>query len=305
VAHPREVHQKMLEMKLVTVRPGDPEARIGVGPIQPELEEEQRLQVRLLPLRVFVDQYTLMFLVEIFGDPQTASKQQNEGQSNDTASVATAGTIATSDAQQQDRTGGDPAAAMGVFFQFCEVRGLKIKLDYKPKNIDVRAIQAGNYAELVNLFPLRGVELTLGAVRLKGVTGWPSILQGVMDSWVLDVTQKQLHKFLTGSPPIRSVVNIGSGMADLVLVPLQQYRKDKKLLRGIKKGTLRCLKGLTLETLHASHKLTKVIASTLDDLICGDGKVPGGRRARLTQPDFQPKVSCMSSIGEPYCVVSS
>lgn len=259
----------MLDMKLVTVRPCDPEAR--VGPVQPEMEEEQRLQVRLLPLRVYVDQHTIQFIMEVFGPP---GKAEGEGTSS----------------EQSDKTGEVTPNPMGVFFQFCEVRRLKVKLDYQPKTIDVRAIQAGNYAELINLFPLRGVELTLGAVRLKGVTGWPSVLQGVVDSWLLDVTHRQLHKFLTGSPPIRSVVNIGSGMADLVLVPLQQYRKDKKLFRGIKKGTLRCLKGLTLETLHASHQLTKVIASTLDDLICGDGKTHAGRRARLTQPDFQPKV---------------
>jgi autophagy-related protein 2 len=64
-----------------------------------------------------------------------------------------------------------------------------------------------------------------------------------------------MHRVLTGAPALRSVVNVGEGMAGLVLLPLQHYRKDGRVLRGLRRGTMRCLKGLTVETLSATHKV--------------------------------------------------
>lgn len=47
----------------------------------------------------------------------------------------------------------------------------------------------------------------------------------------------QVHKLLQGLPPIRSLVAVGSGAAKLVTLPLMNYRKDKRLLKGIQRGT--------------------------------------------------------------------
>jgi autophagy-related protein 2 len=282
--HPREVHQKMLNVELVAVQPSS-ESCVGNASNVPM--DEFRLRVRVLPLRCYVDQHTIEFLIQFFtgaGAGGRAGGKQAAGEEGSAQAQAQA------QAQQ----------APGMFFQLCDVRGcdgagVKVKLDYKPKNLDVREIQRGNYAELINLFPLQGVELKLQSVQLRGVTGWGAVVEGVLRLWVADVTNKQLHKFVTGSPPIRSVVKMGSGVADLVLVPLRQYRKDGNLLRGIRKGTIRCLKGLTVETLNASYRVTRVIANTLDELLCADTSAPAGGRAqrRLTQPDYQPKVGVL------------
>lgn len=47
----------------------------------------------------------------------------------------------------------------------------------------------------------------------------------------------QVHKLLQGLPPIRSLVAVGSGAAKLVTLPLMNYKKDKRLLKGIQRGT--------------------------------------------------------------------
>lgn len=45
-----------------------------------------------------------------------------------------------------------------------------------------------------------------------------------------------MSDLLTGIAPVRSMVKAGSGVADLILLPLEQYRKDGKIVTGIRRG---------------------------------------------------------------------
>ena len=46
----------------------------------------------------------------------------------------------------------------------------------------------------------------------------------------------QLADVISGVAPIRSVVNVGSGVADLVLLPIAQYKKDGRIVRDDEEG---------------------------------------------------------------------
>jgi len=46
----------------------------------------------------------------------------------------------------------------------------------------------------------------------------------------------QVHKILQGLPTIRSVVAVSSGAAKLVSLPVESYRKDRRLLKGMQRG---------------------------------------------------------------------
>ncbi|CAN0414463.1 unnamed protein product, partial [Ectocarpus sp. 13 AM-2016] len=80
-------------------------------------------------------------------------------------------------------------------------------------------------------------------------------LAAVLQSWVQDITTNQLHKFLAGTTAVRPLVTMGKGVADLVLLPVQQYRRDGRVLRGLRKGTQSFLRAITIETLHTSHRV--------------------------------------------------
>lgn len=231
----------MLTLELLTVMQQQHHHATG-GPQQQQggegEEGEFRLRVKLLPLRAYLDQQTLDFLLHFFTPPPTAPPAAKQLASIEEGAAA----------------GGGGGGVM--FFQHCEVRGVKLKLDHRPTApLDLKALQAGQWSALLPLFPLRGVVLSLEPVLLKGVSGMGALLQHVGASWAQDVCHKQLHRIVTGAPPLRSVVRVGEGMADLVLLPVRQYRKDGNLLRGLRKGTVRCLKGLTVETLNATHKV--------------------------------------------------
>lgn len=65
----------------------------------------------------------------------------------------------------------------------------------------------------------------------------------------------QLADVISGIAPVRSVVNVGSGVADLVLLPLEQLRKDGRLGRGIQKGTTSFARSTALEAIKLGARL--------------------------------------------------
>ncbi|WAQ86049.1 hypothetical protein PtA15_6A679 [Puccinia triticina] len=55
---------------------------------------------------------------------------------------------------------------------------------------------------------------------------------------------------ISGIAPVQSVVNLGTGIADLVLLPIEEMKKkDDRLSRGIQKGTSLFAKNTNLEVL--------------------------------------------------------
>ncbi|KAJ1926358.1 autophagy- protein 2, partial [Linderina macrospora] len=60
---------------------------------------------------------------------------------------------------------------------------------------------------------------------------------------------------VSGVTPIRSLVNLGSGVADLVILPLEQYRKDGRLVQGIKRGAKSFARTTALEAIQLGAKV--------------------------------------------------
>lgn len=64
---------------------------------------------------------------------------------------------------------------------------------------------------------------------------------------------------------------MGKGVADLALLPMEQYRRDGRILRGLRKGTQSFLRTITIETLHTSHRVASFVSRTLDDIVTQPG----------------------------------
>lgn len=107
-----------------------------------------------------------------------------------------------------------------------------LKVDYRPKHVNYGSLKEGQYAELVNFFHLDAAEMNLSHVKLAGIKGYDRLVQAVMNNWLPHIRDTQLGKVVTGVSSIQSVVNIGSGVADLVLLPIEQYKKDGRIIRG-------------------------------------------------------------------------
>lgn len=102
------------------------------------------------------------------------------------------------------------------------------------------------------------------------LTGWARLGDTLNDLWTPDVTATQLVDVISGVAPIRSVVNVGSGVADLVLLPIAQYRKDGRVLRGVQKGTTAFMQSTGMEALRLGARLatgTQVILEQAETLL--------------------------------------
>ncbi|TBU50794.1 hypothetical protein BD309DRAFT_907025 [Dichomitus squalens] len=212
-------------------------------PVPGHPSQEARLRAKILPLRLHVDQDALDFLKQFFAfkDPDAAPP----------ASV-------------------EPADE--IYFQQAEVFPVDIKLDYKPRRVDYRALREGRTIELMNFFHFDGAEMTLRHITLKGITGWPRFFDLLNDLWTPDVKATQLVDVISGVSPIRSVVNVGSGVADLVLLPIAQYRRDGRVYRGLQKGTNAFIKSTAMEAIKLGARLatgTQVILEQAETVLGG------------------------------------
>lgn len=238
-----DVESKMVKVEIVYVRPQGLEPE-GASAEQPEV----RMRARLAPLRLHVDQDALDFLKKFFMFKPPGQKETSG------AAAATSGSALP-------------------FVQFAEVLPIKIKLDYKPKRVDYNLLRQGKTIELMNFFHFEGSEMVLRHVTLRGINGWARLFDTLNDIWTPDVKANQLADFLSGLGPIRSLVNVGAGLADLVLLPIEQYHKDGRVLRGVQRGAAGFAKTTALEAVKLGARLatgTQVILEQAEHILGGE-----------------------------------
>jgi len=97
------------------------------------------------------------------------------------------------------------------------------------------------------------------------------------DLWTPDVKATQLAEVISGVAPISSVVNVGSGVADLILLPISQYKKDGRIVRGIQKGAKAFVKSTAIEAVKIGARLatgTQVILEQAEGILGGNFEAP-------------------------------
>lgn len=82
-----------------------------------------------------------------------------------------------------------------------------------------------------------------------------------------------------------------------MLLPVEQYRRDGRVLRGLRKGTESFLRAITVETLHTSHRMASFVARTLDDIVAQPGS--RGSLRRVEYYDEQP-TGVLDSLEQAY-----
>ncbi|KAG9015437.1 autophagy- protein 2 [Tulasnella sp. JGI-2019a] len=225
-------------------------ARVELRMVRPSRtldNEEARLKIKVLPIRLHVDQDALDFLKAFgsFSNPQTPAPSQ----------------LPTAPPAQE------------IFFQHVEVFPVALKLDYKPKRVDYKALKEGKTIELMNFFHFDGAEMTLRHITLSGITGWATLGDTLNDLWTPDVKANQMVDIISGIAPIRSIVNVGSGFADLILLPISQYKKDGRIIRGVQKGAKSFFKSSAMEAVTVVGRIatgTQVILEAAEDALGGN-----------------------------------
>uniref|UniRef100_A0AAR2JFN0 Autophagy related 2A n=1 Tax=Pygocentrus nattereri TaxID=42514 RepID=A0AAR2JFN0_PYGNA len=182
------------------------------------------LRVSLLPLRLNIDQDALFFLKDFF--------------SNLAAGVNPYLPV-------------DPATegkSTRLFF-FCVSREFRftsevpIWLDYHGKNLNT------SHSHLSS------------SVRLLGVD---KVIQYAVNEWLTDIRKNQLPGILGGVGPMHSVVQLFHGVRDLFWMPIEQYRRDGRIIRGLQRGAASFGTSTASAALELSNRLVQAIQATAE-----------------------------------------
>lgn len=156
------------------------------------------------------------------------------------------------------------------FLQRVEVNAIQVKLDFKPKRVDYAGLRSGRTTEFMNFFVLDGADMVLRHVIIYGVSGFDRLGNSLNDIWMPDVKRNQLPGVLAGLAPIRSLVNVGGGVRDLVLIPMREYKKDGRIVRSIQKGAIAFGKTTSNEFVKLGAKLaigTQTVLQGMEDML--------------------------------------
>ncbi|KAH7138676.1 hypothetical protein B0J11DRAFT_563608 [Dendryphion nanum] len=198
---------------------GRPMIKLELQTVKPVTElaaSELVLKVAVIPLRLHVDQDALDFITRFF--------------------------------EFKDDTVAAPSAPSDQpFIQRLEVMTVTLKLDYKPKRVDYRGLRSGHTTEFMNFLILDGADIILQRAILYGVTSLDKLEKMLNAVWMPDVRKNQLPGVLSGLAAIRPLVNVGSGVRDLVVVPMREYKKDGRIVRSLQKGVYAFAKNTTTE----------------------------------------------------------
>ncbi|XP_019501109.1 PREDICTED: autophagy-related protein 2 homolog A isoform X1 [Hipposideros armiger] len=262
---PRRAHSNMLTIKALHVAPT---TNLG-GP-------ECCLRVSLMPLRLNVDQDALLFLKEFFTslaagiNPMVPAETSTEAhpetrvhpsspQEGQPESVETSGTQETTGSRQ-----GSSEQQPIYFREFRFTSEVPIWLDYHGKHITMD--QVGTFAGLlIGLAQLNCSELKLKRLCCRhGLLGVDKVLGYALNEWLQDIRKNQLPGLLGGVGPMHSVVQLFQGFRDLLWLPIEQYRKDGRLMRGLQRGAASFGSSTASAALELSNRLVQAIQATAE-----------------------------------------
>uniref|UniRef100_A0A4W4GDZ6 Autophagy related 2A n=1 Tax=Electrophorus electricus TaxID=8005 RepID=A0A4W4GDZ6_ELEEL len=273
---PRRAHSNMLTVKALQVLP---ESGLG-GP-------ECCLRVSLLPLRLNIDQDALFFLKDFFSSmaagvnpylsvdiaaevkADITQKQAEEVDHGSGLGPDLTASVETTYSEQSSSSAGSSSSSSDQPIYFREFRftsEVPIWLDYHGKHVAIEQFRhiflycdgchfAGHYLSGRFKFAM------LCFVRLLGVD---KVIQYAVNEWLTDIRKNQLPGILGGVGPMHSVVQLFHGVRDLFWMPIEQYRRDGRIIRGLQRGAASFGTSTASAALELSNRLVQAIQATAE-----------------------------------------
>ncbi|WBW73036.1 autophagy associated intermembrane lipid transfer protein Atg2 [Schizosaccharomyces osmophilus] len=179
-----------------------------VRPLPELMNNELRVEIGILPSKMYIDQDTLDFIIRFF-----TFKPE----------VPTETDVSTTDLP---------------FFQSICVHATHFTVDYKFKNPNPAGIKSGRLPDFGNFLVVQGSEVFLRQLQIYGLSGIEEFLHALLTVWFQDIRNSQLQKVLNGLVPIRTLFTVGSGVKDIFVSPVKGLQK-KRSMRRFRHGVLK------------------------------------------------------------------
>ncbi|XP_020613758.1 autophagy-related protein 2 homolog A-like [Orbicella faveolata] len=285
-ACPKQSHANMVLLKMLYIRP-DP----GLT------AQECNLRVSIQPLRLNVDQDALFFLRNFFSEIMGEAAKNPKGSSSvDSSPVkpppASDWLTELSDAEEtlvnsaSESEADTPQPAPTFFRSFIFSPEVPIRLDYHGKRVDM---EQGTLAGLlIGLAQLNCSELRLKRLCCRsGLLGIDRVISYALSEWLADIRGTQLSRILGGVGPVHSFLQLFQGLVDLVWLPIDQYRRDGRVMRGLQRGANSFTTSSAMAFLELTNRVVQLIqaaAETAYDVVSPDSPVKRGQNRLAQQP---------------------
>ncbi len=200
---------------------------------------EYRLELSFIPMRSYLDDKVMSFF-RMWGSSETPET------SSDQCSM--------------------------VYIQQLSIEPIKLKLNYRATKFDLNLLRNGDYSQLLNIFPLDGVMLHLKTLTFNGVSGLQKLLHLILEEWIKDIYQNQIHRVVSGASPFKGLSSVGSGLADLIMIPVRKKNQKVSTLRELHRSSVKVLNTIAKEVLDVSHKLADITAHSIETITNDDSK---------------------------------
>ena len=221
--------------------------------------DDWRVEASVAPLRLHVDQDAAELLLSFFSHPLPALSRASA------------------------------AAEPGPRMQLLSLSApLHLTVDYRPHRVSFSSLVDGDFLQLLHLLPFEKLQLTLGAETVTDSASASAACAVLLSRWADELTRHQLHRYLSAVQPLRSLVNVGSGVVDCVVLPLEQWRRQRRLGSGVRKGVQSLLRNVTVESLSLLMSVTHTATGLLHEV---DSIVSGPAAAAQQQQQQQQQQS--------------
>ncbi|KAJ8963256.1 hypothetical protein NQ318_018723 [Aromia moschata] len=163
--------------------------------------------------------------------------------------------------------------------------------DYHGKRVDMT--HGSLPGLLMGLGQLNCSELRLKQINYRhGLLGFDKLVAFLLQEWLNDIKKNQLPSLLGGVGPMHSLVQLFQGIRDLFWMPIEQYQKDGRIVRGLQRGANSFSTSTAMAALELTSRLIHLIqvtAETAYDMLSPGPSVRRvtrnrGRRKRYHQP---------------------
>ena len=252
-------HSKMLSVKALLKKPAPDSTDLSC-----------KLRVSLQPIRINIDQDTLMFLISFSNE--VSSLLINAATTNENLSLQRCFKDDYSDIESVESNSDihNNKCEDGIYFEEVVFSPeVPIRVDYNGKRVNVENGSLAGF--LMGIASLNNSQLTLKRIiNVRGKKGMNAVINYIINEWVNDIKMNQLPSILGGVGPLNSVVQLFQGMKDLVWMPIQQYKQDGRIVRGVRKGTASfgiSTASATLEIMDRFVNMIQKSAETISDVV--------------------------------------
>lgn len=104
--------------------------------------------------------------------------------------------------------------------QTCDISALHLRVDYLPDMPSFREIYTSQATHLVKWLPVLDMRLSFGRLQLTRIDSLDALFEAIVTEWQ-PLILPQLHHYISGLYPVRSVVKIASKLTELLLAPIR------------------------------------------------------------------------------------